>query len=65
MFSSMLNNVLERNHEEMFEMHFKHELMEYQLGRNKHLITSAQALLAKIKLILGCEDPNYRITLAK
>ena len=27
-FSNMLNNVLEKNHEEMFELHFKHELME-------------------------------------
>jgi len=28
-FSNMLNTVLEKNHEEMFELHFKHELMEY------------------------------------
>lgn len=64
MFSSMLNNALERNHEEMFELHFKHEVMEYQLGRNKHQIPSAQALMAKLKLIMGCEDPKYRISLA-
>ena len=30
-FSNMLNTVLEKNHEEMFEMHFKHEIMESQL----------------------------------
>jgi len=36
----MLNNALEKNHEEMMEMHFKHELMENQLVRNKHQIIS-------------------------
>jgi len=65
MFSSMLNTALERNHEEMVELHFKHEVMEYQFVRNKHLIPSAQALMAKFKLIMGCEDLNYRISLAE
>jgi hypothetical protein len=32
--------------------------------RNKHAMISPQALLCKIKLIMSCEDPNYRITLA-
>ena len=27
----MLNSVLEKNHEEMFEMHYKHEILDYQL----------------------------------
>ena len=60
----MLNNSLEKNHEEMFELHFKHEIMENQIVRGKHAISSAQALMAKIKLIMACEDPNYRLTLA-
>lgn len=37
----MLNTSLERNHEEMYELHLKHEIMESQLVRNKHAITSA------------------------
>jgi len=60
----MLNTSLEKNHEEMCEMHYKHELMENQLVRKKHSVISPQALLNKIKLIIGCEDPNYRISLA-
>ena len=60
----MLNTVLENNHEEMYELHFKHEIMEHQLVRGKHAISSAQSLMAKIKLIMACEDPNYRMTLA-
>ncbi len=59
----MLNTALEKNHEEMLELHFKLELMEYQLVKNKHQIFSPQALMAKVKLIMGCEDPNYRIKL--
>ena len=57
----MLNATLERNHEEMFELHTKHEIMEYQLVRNKHCIASAQGLMAKIKLVMSCEDPKYLI----
>ena len=62
-FSNMLNTALEKNHEEMLEFHFKHELMEAQLYRNKHKIISPQALMASMKLILGCDDPNYKIKL--
>jgi len=57
----MLNMVLEKNHEEMFEFHFKHEILESQLVKQKHKIGSAMGLSAKIKLIMACEDPNYRI----
>lgn len=39
-FSNMLNVTLEKNHEEMYEMHFKHDVMEMQLVRNKHSVTS-------------------------
>ncbi len=59
----MLNTALEKNHEEMLELHFKLELMEYQLVKNKHQIFSPQALMAKVKLIMGCDDANYRIKL--
>ena len=34
-FSNMLNTSLEKNHEEMFEFHFKHELMESNFVRKK------------------------------
>lgn len=62
-FSNMLNVALEKNHEEMYEMHFKHDLMEHQLVRKKHSVQSAQALMQKLKLIMACDDPNYRTTL--
>ena len=42
-------------------MHYKHEILDYQLVKQKHLIGSAQALSNKIKLVLSCEDPNYPI----
>jgi len=57
----MLNNVLEKNHEEVGELHFKLELMENHMVRKKHEITSAQALISKIKLIMGNDDPNFKI----
>lgn len=60
----MINTSLEKNHEEMFEHHFKHEVMENQLVRKKHAILSPQALLSKIKLIMGLENPTYKLTLA-
>ena len=44
-FSNMLNTALEKNHEEMFEMHYKHELLENQLVRKKNTIMSPQGLL--------------------
>ena len=34
-FSNMLNTSLEKNHEEMYEYHFKHELMESNFVRKK------------------------------
>lgn len=40
-FSNMLNTVLEKNHEEVGELSFKLELMENQLVRKKHDLTSA------------------------
>lgn len=61
----MLNVTLEKNHEEMYELHFKHDLMEMNLVRNKHSVVSPQALLCKIKLIMSCEDPNYKIAMAQ
>jgi hypothetical protein len=61
----MLNKSLEKNHEEMFEYHFKHEIMENQLHRKKGNLISAQALIQKMKLVMACEDPNYRVSLAK
>ena len=59
----MLNTALEKNHEEMLEFHFKHEIMEAQLVKNKHQIISPQALMAKIKLIMSCDNPDYNIKL--
>ena len=59
-FSNMLNTVLEKNHEEMYELHHKHELMENHLVRKKHSIPNAQSLLNKLKLAMACEDPNYK-----
>ena len=35
--------------------------MEYQLVRNKHSISSALGLMAKVKLIMSCDDVNYSI----
>ena len=62
--SNMLNDTLEQVHEELHELHFKHEMMEFNLVRKKHTVLSAQALLNKMKLIMACEDPNYRLSLA-
>ena len=47
----------------MFEYHFKHEIMEHQLVRKKNAILSPQALLSKLKLVMGLENPNYKLTL--
>ena len=58
----MLNIFLEKNHEEMFELHFKHELMENQLVRKKHSLGTATAISNRLKLILGSDDPNYRVS---
>lgn len=60
----MLNTVLEKNHEEMFEYHFKHELMNSNLAQKKHSVMSPLGMRHMLKLIMGCEDPNYRIQLA-
>ena len=32
--------------------------------RRKHDVVSPQALLNKMKLIMGCEDPHYNISMA-
>lgn len=60
----MINVALEKNHEEMFEHHFKHEVMEHQLVRKKNSILSPQALLSKLKLVMGLDNVKYRLTLA-
>ena len=65
MFSNMLNSVLEKNHEEMFEMHFKHEIMEHNLSRKKTQFTTAQHLKDTLLIIMASEDPKYRIWLDK
>ena len=62
-FSNMLNTTLEKNHEEMFEFHFKHELMESNFVRKK-LSVNAQGLLSMLKLIMTCEDPNLKLTMS-
>ena len=59
----MLNTTLEKNHEEMFEFHFKHELMESNFVRKK-LSVNAQGLLSMLKLIMTCEDPNLKLTMS-
>lgn len=60
----MLNTTLEANHEDMFECHFKHELLQSQLVKKKREIASAEALSNMLRLVLACEDPNYKIELA-
>ena len=39
--------------------------MENQLVRNKNSISSALGLMAKVKLIMSCEDVNYRISVGE
>lgn len=63
-FSNMLNNTLEKLHEEMFEFHYKHEILEGQLVKKKRNVGTADALNNTLRLVMGCEDPNYKINLA-
>ena len=64
-FSNMLNVSLEKNHEDMFEFHYKHELLENQLVKKKREVGTADALSNLIRLVIGCDDPNYKINLAE
>lgn len=57
----MLNSKLEANHAEVIELGFKLDLMESQLVRKMHKITSAQQLTNKMKLVLGFDDPAFKI----
>ena len=61
----MLNSVLETNHEEIIEYDFKHTLLEAQIVKKNRDITSADALSNMIRLVLGCEDAQYKISLAE